>query len=231
MDTALLPLDPNNLARLYKRSADGERISDPALDALSAALGVAFQSGEKISALASALKDDLTIAPAARALKLRETALKLGASAAAKLDAAKERALREMEAVERQTGSPPPPANPLAMQLEAELRAHLASMKQSERDKYLGKPDDVIAAAVLRGHPALCSMTEAEQKIYRERWRQTRYAAEADRIARLTKAIEAVERAGAALVSYVGVHANTQHAKQVAAGTVRTQAALERVMT
>ena len=180
-----------------------------------------------LAALDDALKADGTLTPAARALHRRQHALKLGEDAAKKLDDAKAKVAREIETLQRATAAPPPPKSPLDLQLEGELRARLASMQQGERDKILDIVDDTVAAAILRGHPALAGITATQQTMYREKWRKTRFPAEADRMARLVKGVEAVERAGQALVGYVREIADTVEAKRAEARANRTTKALE----
>ena len=162
---------------------------------------------EKIAALAEAIGNDKTITPEAGALKLRQAALKLSEKSAAKLDEARARAARDVETLTRSTAAPPPPADALAMQLEAELRQRICGMRDEERSKLIGAAlksgDQTVLAAVLRGHHALVGMSEAQHAVYREQWRQAQFPQETDRIARLKKAIDATDRAGQCLVGMV----------------------------
>lgn len=204
-----VPLDINEalIDKHRLRDASGEFVPDAALDALHGAIAEARTTAEKLAALADTIGNDKTITKEAGALKLRQAALKICEASAAKLDAAQARATREVEALLKSTAAPPPPQDALELQLEAELRQRLCAMRDDERSKLIGAAlksnDQRVLAAVLRGHPVLVGMGEAQHTAYREQWRQSQFPQETNRIARLKKALDATERAGRCLVGLV----------------------------
>lgn len=206
----IVPLDINEAVIDKQRMRDrgsGGYVPDAALDILHSAVAETRKTAEKLAALAEALGNDRTITPEAAALKLRRAALKLGETSATKLDAARARAAREVETLRKNTASPPPPKDALAMQLEAELRQRICAMRDDERSKLVGAAlksgDQAVLAAVLRGHHALVGMSETQHNVYREQWRHAAYPQETDRIQRLNKALAATDRAGQCLLGMV----------------------------
>ena len=82
-------------------------------------------------------------------------------------------------------------------------------------------------ASVLRGHPALCGMTESEFQVCRERYRRSQHPAEADRIIRLMKAYEASERAGDSFIGMIEAIVKNPAAEQAEQSASKVKAALE----
>jgi hypothetical protein len=203
------------------------------LEALRAAIAEARTTAEKIAALAEAVATDRTVTPEAGQVKLRQRTLALSEKIAAKLDEARARAAREVEAITKATATPPPPKDQLAAGLEAELRQRLYVMSDKQRSQLIGTAlkdgDQAVMGALLRGHHALVGMSQAEHDVRREQWRNRMFPVEADRIARLQKAIEATDRAGRSFVRMVESIVKNPVAEQAeaSAATVKAMEAAE----
>jgi len=180
--------------------ATGELTPDDAIDALHSALASARADAERIAALHEALINDPTITVGAAALKVRNEALKLGEKASAKLDKARARAQKAIDAIRASTHAPAVPKDALAMQLESEIRARMALMPDKDRSGLLANAiaadNELIVGACLRGPAMLCGLTEAELNVRRTMWRQKKFPSEFGREQHLQKAIEALDRGG-----------------------------------
>ena len=225
MKRAAMLLNEKFIERLFLTDIEtGKPKPDPALEALSLAMRAAREATERISALSDALDADSTLTASARALRVREQAIKIGETVAGRIDAAKAAAEKDAASVDLATSMPLPPKDAMGLQLESELRAVVRAMKESDRRKLLmGTISDELAGAILRGNPMLSSISATERGAFRERWRRHRHPAEFDRLARLAKAIDHCERATTEFVSYVKVVIEAPEAQRAAAGKARVK--------
>lgn len=216
--------------RLRIRAPDGKVIADPALDTLAGALRAAREHCERLASLADAVAGDVTMPPAARALKIRTEALRLGESAGGKLDAARQKLAQEINAILSVTSAPPPPKDVLAMQLESECRARLTAMPEKQRDAAIAdaikRNDPIICGALLRGPAMLSGLTEVTLDMRRDQWRRQQFPTEVGREERLRKGAETCERAGKALVAYIAELSTGDGAERVDAAARRATEAL-----
>jgi hypothetical protein len=97
--------------------------------------------------------------------------------------------------------------------MEAEIRTALRQMTDDEARgalvaKVITDKDMRVVSAVLRAPAMLSGFTETGAKMYLHQYRQKMHPDIVDREKRLKLAIEEVERAGSALVSYLKALAN-----------------------
>ena len=208
----------------------GKFIDDDALEGLSGAMAKARADAERLTALADAVLADKTQTPEANALRLRKEALKLGETAAKKLDAARQRAAKALELLRAATSTLPVPKDQLALQIEGEVRVRLAAMKPNERGELIAaaiKHDDAeTLGAYFRGPSYLSGASDSERGLYKGMWRQKQFPKECDREQRLVKALEALDRGGQALLGVVEVCTNSPAAKAAEQGTARAAEAV-----
>ncbi|TRC76891.1 hypothetical protein FJV83_24175 [Mesorhizobium sp. WSM4307] len=185
----------------------GKPVADPVVSGLSDAVRLAREQAKSLAALEAAALADKTTAFEASILRVASAAEKSGGRVATQLDAARTKAMTEIANIERRTGSPPPPKDSIALGIEAEIRARLASMTPKDRDAAISKAkaegNEVIIAAVLRGPAMLVGLSEAEQNLMRHAYRERFHKADYARLTRLNKALEATDRSGRLFVKIV----------------------------
>jgi hypothetical protein len=174
-----------------------------------------IETDADIAALASAVKaargEALAIvnleSAGSSVLAVADAAAKSATRVAPRLDAARSRVLASIASVKKAISAPPPPTTQAAGALEQEIRMRLSNMADKERSAVLEsafKSGDVsVLGAVLRGPSFLAGMGEAAQGMLRHRYSRQFHPAESVRIERLTKALEAAERAGNSFVNFV----------------------------
>lgn len=225
-----LSLHEDLIERQYARDPETKAVvEDPALRALAGAVKTARLAVEQVAELHRAVGADKTITPEAAALTVRSAAVKLGEKAAKVLDDARAAALAEMQRVEAETAAPPP-GDPA---IESEVRSMLARATHEQRSKIVADAikagDDTTCGAVLRaGVPAwLSGLGQAELDMRREQWRRARHPGVSDRLDRMRKAIEATDRGGRLLVTFVQDAANSPAAQLAEAAAARAAHAIE----
>lgn len=226
-----LALSDDLVAPLYARDPEtGTRVPDDDLDALGDALRHAHGQAEQVLALSNALRADPTKSPAAVALTLREKGLKAGEQAAQSLDRARNRLAATVARLSEQTAAPLLARDAGSMMLEGEIRSALARMSPKDRTAAIGQAfedaEDSVIGAVLRG-PALLSGLGADQRqMLQDRYRRERHPREADRIIRLTKALDGLERCAVALLGFTEAIVTTPRALEAEQAAERTERAL-----
>lgn len=213
--------------------ASGALVADDEMAGLATAMGAARQQAEQVAALAAALAGDRTRTPEAAALEVRRAALLAGQRGAAALDRARQRAADALGRLDLETAAPPPPRDPIALQLEGEVRAKLDRLPEAQRraaiEAGLASGDDVIVGAVLRGPALLSGLGALEHDHVRQRFRHARHPAKAARMERLAKAIEAADLGGRLLLSFVEAAASGPAARRAEAQAGAVDAALQRI--
>ncbi len=210
-----------------------EQIPDDELRALAGAMASARRNAEQLRDLATAIQADRTRTPEASALELRRSALSLGEKGARTLDAARQRASEVLKRIEAETTAPPPPRDAMALQIEAEVRTRLAGMQASERrvliEAAIQGGNDTIVGAALRGPAMLIGMDQTEHDLMRLRWREARHPEKAAKIERIVNALEAVDRGGNLLMSFVERVSNSSSAQRAQAQANATDTALQAI--
>lgn len=230
MTTLQLPLALHEgaIRKLKIRDADGKIVFDGELEAVEAAMASARADADRVAALHEAASLDRTMTPQAAALKVREVALRSGERASEKLDTARARVSREIEQLRRTTASPPAPKATAALQ--SEIRARLAQMPKPDRDKLLNEAlkaaDDTILSAVLAAPPMLSGMAVTEHNMRVEQFRRSRFPKEANRLDRLQRAVEAIDRGGTSLVAFIEAAASSPAAQAAEAATAKVREAV-----
>jgi hypothetical protein len=171
--TDALTFDPRNLSKLYRRTADGNKIADPILDGASTVLEAFYEERTLLHELESALKDDPSLSGPARATKLRSQAMKAREHLAKLVEEAMPKFIELRDKLDAKTAAPAAPTSPVDLALESDLRAAIRGMKSTEKLKLIDQLDDRIAGAALRGHPITAGLTASEQDMIRDRYRQS----------------------------------------------------------
>lgn len=194
-----LSLHPASVEKFYVRGPSGERVADPTLAGLTAAMKSARELAEATAAMAIAAMKDATQPEAARRIAIRNRSISVIDKAAAVLDKARDAALSEIARIERETATPG-----LRSELHAEIRASLAKMPKSDRGKTLSDADDTVLSAVLGDAPAFLSgMTSTEVEMVRATFRNRKFPKETERVDRLRRANAALTRGGEALMGFL----------------------------
>ncbi|GLS35368.1 hypothetical protein GCM10010869_09560 [Mesorhizobium tianshanense] len=195
-------------------------IADPVLSGLSSAVKLAREQATSLAAYEAAALADKTQTPEANVLRIAAAAGKTGERVAAQLDAARTRAKAEIANIEKRTGAPPPPKDAIALAMEAEIRTRLANMTPKQRGAAIAKAkaenNETIIAAVLRGPAILTGLGASQLEGVRHHYRQRFHAADYARLARLTKALDAMEKSGRLFVGLVRSAADSQAARLAA---------------
>jgi hypothetical protein len=224
--SAPLAVHEAGIERHYGRDPrTGAALPDPALDGLASAMRSARAAAEQLAGLKVALDADPTRTPAARALQVREAALRLGDQAAGALDAAAAKAADAVRRLEAET-KPVPPREALA----AEIRSRLASMQPADRaavlEAALISGDRDVVGSVLGAPSFLAGLDPAQSETLTLRWRQRHHQDAAGQIARIRSALEAGERGGRAMLGFVQQLAEAPAARQAEAAAQAAGAAL-----
>ena len=231
MNHVPLSLSDDVFEPLYARDPNtGARLHDDDLDALADALRQARGQAEQVLALSNALKADPTKSPGTVALTLREKGLKAGERAAHTLDQARNRLAATVARLSAETAAPLPARDAGAMMLEGEIRAALARMTARDRSAAISQAfedgEDAVIGAMLRGPALLSGLGTDQQRMLQDRYRNERHPREADRIARLTKALEGLERGAVSLVGFTDAITTTPQAIRAEEAAERTERAL-----
>jgi hypothetical protein len=202
-----IDLDERAVERHQPPPVAGKTETDADIAALAAAVASARSEALAIVNLETAAERDGSLTPEGRALSVADAAAKSAARVAPRLDAARSRVLASVAAIQKTISAPPAPRTQSASFLEAEIRTRLSNMADKQRSAVLEsalKSGDVsVLGAVLRGPAFLAGMGDAAQGLLRHRYQQTFHPTETARIERLTKALEATERAGNSFVALV----------------------------
>lgn len=228
---APLSLSDDLVAPLYARDPEtGARVADDDLDFLACALRHAHGQADQVLALSKALRADPTKSPSAVALTLREKGLKAGEQAAQSLDRARNRLAATVACLSEQTAAPLLARDAGAMMLEGEIRAALARLSPKDRTAAIGQAfedgEDSVIGAVLRGPALLSGLGPDQRQMFQDRYRRECHPQEADRIARLTKALDGLERGALALIDFTETITTTPRAMQAEQAAARTEQAL-----
>lgn len=229
-------LSEAEVERHYARDpTTGEIVGDDEIAMLAAAMASARAAAEQVAALADAAAVDRTRPPEAHTLAIRRAALAAGERGAAALDRARQRAAGVLARLDAETAAPAPPRDQGALQLEGEIRAKMDRLAQSARraelDRALSTGDDLTMGAILRGPAFLSGLDRLEHDHLRLRFRHARHAEKAQRMDRLTAALEAADTGGRLLLGFVETAASGHAARQAEAQAGAVDAALARIHT
>jgi hypothetical protein len=180
---------------------------DPVLQSLFDAVKTARELATKAQSTTDAvLKNEMrTIASRHRDARaagfgLLETATKL-------LDQALQGAKHEIAGIDAKTKGPAPAKDIITVTQQRELRERLASLPEERRKgivaSAIANDDQLLIGAVFNSDAWLSGLTDNEMSVHRHNWRQKHFSGDIDRRERLSKALDAAEKAGALAVAYV----------------------------
>lgn len=211
----------------------GEVLADPDLDAVAVAMRATHEHAEQLAALADALGGDRTQTAESAALHLRTTALKTAERAAGSLDAARQRLTGVIAKIESETAAPPALTDARSLMMQGEVRAALARMSDKERAKAIDDAfkggNDLVIGAVLGAPAMLTGMGPQLHEGVRHRFRRERHGPATERVERLKKALDALDRGGSAFMAFTTEISSTptqRMAAQQADATKKATAAL-----
>lgn len=204
---------------------------DPITTALASAVHDARANANALVELAEATYADRSRPRAAAALDVAKSARDRGANVARKIDAALAKAKTTIEDINKATAAPPAPRDQVSLQLESEIRARLAAMTRKERADTLSaavaEGNMTVVGAALRGPALLLGMTDAEFEVVRSNYRKRYHAKEMERAERLSKAVEATERAGTSFVKLIEKASDSEFVRTVDAAYQKRRKLIE----
>lgn len=199
-----VPIDITELAvaeHLARDPRTGQPIPDSAIDGLAVSAKHVREAAEALKALHDAPGPGKSAD--ARFLDLRRQAVKVAEAQAYRLDAAREKAQAEADAV-RKAIHGPAPIDPV---LAGEVRNALKTMKPEDARALIQEAikdgDDLTVSAVLSVPGYLAGQSPDMQQGLRDAWQRQRFPVERDRLQRLTKALEAQERVARSFMGMV----------------------------
>lgn len=209
--TMKIPLDINEatIAKHYARAPrTGDPIPDGTIDTLAGSARHAREAAESLKAFYDATLADTSRTGDARLLELRKQALKVAEIQAHRLDAAREQAQADVNALAGSIHEPPA----IDATLAAEIRAAGKAMTLEQRREWITNAikdgDDVTIAALLRAPGYLSGLSAEAQAGFRAVWQQRRYPGEYERLQRLKAASAAQERVARSFLGMVKGMAN-----------------------
>jgi hypothetical protein len=194
-----LTLAEGIVERHFARRRDGTRVTDATISGLADAVRQSREQAETLAAFVDATKKDETTPLAARRLTIRTRAEHAKDRLASVIDAARDKALAEVQRLERDTASPA-----ITSPLAGEIRGRLAAMSPDARNAALDAAlkdgaDAVLAAVLAPDVPTmLTGLSASELAMKRAAYRRAHHPMETDRIERLRRAVRATEIAGEA---------------------------------
>lgn len=180
---------------------------DPILREMVAAAKLARENADKAKALTAAVMKNTLKTEAARHKEARTAGWKLTEKATLALDAARKAAVDKIEVIKNRTKGPTVTRDLVTETRMRELRERLSLLPKERRDAILheavANDDELLVAAVLSVQSWLSGMSDAEVGMVRHAWVQKHFAADVDRMQRLGRAIEDVDRIGTIVNGYV----------------------------
>ncbi|WP_224545593.1 hypothetical protein [Mesorhizobium sp. CA16] len=199
----------------------GSPVADPVMSSLSNAVKLAREGAVSLRDYETAATADRSVTPEWNILRIAEAARKTGQRVAGQMDAARSKAIAEIEAIEKRISAPPAPKDNVALSIESDITRTLASMGDKERTDAVAKAkadnNETILAAILRRPAMVSGLGEAQLESIRHHYRAHLHPADYARLQRLRKAVEATERSGHLFVSIVNSAADTPAARLAAA--------------
>jgi hypothetical protein len=167
--------------------------SDAALDAMAMAAKAARENLERIVEVARKLRTSDFHSPIAAERALRDEARKVQDFVCKRTSAAREQAVATIEGIERKM-EPPAVTDGLANEVRGALRA----MSAEKRNELLRTADETTVASITCAPPWLSGCTPEEVAIVKANYRRGSFLNETDRVTRLGKALQAMDRCDAA---------------------------------
>lgn len=198
-DNVPVSIHEEMIARHYARDPQtNEIVGDQTIDIMHDAMQAARLSTERAKRIAVAVMANEMATLPARRREVKDKGWRAVEPGPRQLDAARAAAVKEIGRVTALTSAPPRPASPADVMLASEVRARFASMPAKQRAAALAGAvaDDTVVAAVLNGPAMLSGISAEEMEMLRHRWRAARHGPDVDRMQRLGRAVEDIDRAG-----------------------------------
>lgn len=206
-----------------------ETIQDPVLGSLHDAMRASRLAAEKAKRIAAAVMVNEMATIPARHREVKDKSWRAVEPGLRQLDAARAAAVKEIERLEALTSAPPRPTNAVDVMLASEVRTRFASMTDKQRAAALAAApaDDAVVAAVLNGPAMLSGISAQEMEMLRHRWREQRHGPDVDRMQRLGRAVEDIDRAGQLVIRFYSGLSSSEIVEKAEATERAVQEALQ----
>lgn len=225
-DAVPLALHPATLERHH--GADPitrAQVRDDVVAALANAVGSAQAASQKLLDAKKTLAVDPTLTPAARALRVRELALAVGDRHAPALDRARAQTVATISKLETES-LPAAPRDAIAAEIRNAIRAMPPKARGRAIEAALASQDAATIGAILAApSPLLTGVDPAVIETLKPRWRKAAHPEAAERLERLGKALEDLDRAGMALLTFTTRLSQNSEATAAEAAREATQLA------
>jgi hypothetical protein len=204
-DNVPISIHEEMIARHYARDPlTKDIVGDPTISLMYDAMQANRLAAEKAKRIAAAVMANEMATIPARHREVKEKGWRAVEPGLRQLDAARAAAVREIDRLSALTAAPPRPTSPADAMLASEVRGRFASMTDKQRAAALAAAaaDDTVVAAVLNGPAMLSGLSAEEMEMLRHRWRERRHGPDVDRLQRLGRAVEDIDRAGQLVVRF-----------------------------
>ena len=130
---APLDLHEGSIAKFFVRDRAGAVEKDDALQLVHDSVAGVRGSAEQIAAMFDATMADTSRTESARLIAVKQGVEKIAKAAGERLDRAADKIKAELAAIDRATGAPPPPMDAQSIQIDSDIRRHLASLNETDR--------------------------------------------------------------------------------------------------
>lgn len=192
----------------------GEQVPDDLLQAIVDAAAFGHETGKRMVAAHDAIMANEMATPIANEKRAREASWKLCESVLKRIDATTTRANAERNAILERIVAPPKPNDLASTMIASEIRSALAAMSATNRrkaiDEAIATDEDEVVSAILHAPPLSTGLSKAHKDALRATWQRMRFPAEIDRARRLKAAMDDIERAGSALITFTNSLTNVK---------------------
>jgi hypothetical protein len=123
------------------------------------------------------------------------------------IDDAVQVAQAEIAAIRLRVKAPPPAKDIVSETKQRELRERLSALPEDRRKAIITdaikNDDQMLVSAILSAPAWLCGLSDAELALHRNAWASKHFAADLDRVERLSKAVNDANRAGSVAISFI----------------------------
>ena len=200
-----MPLSPTaHEAAIKRHMTDGD---DPALQSLHDAVKTTRELATKAAATTDIVLKNAMKTEASRHKDARAAGFSLIERATRSVDEAVRAAQHEIITIQAKVKAPLAAKDIVSETRQRELRERLSMLPEDRRKAIIAEAiksdDEVLISAILSAPAWLSGITDAELALHRNNWASKHFAADLDRMSRLSKAVEDANRAGSVAVSFV----------------------------
>ncbi|MES0194303.1 hypothetical protein [Mesorhizobium sp. C264A] len=228
-DNVPVSIHEEMITRHYARDPETrEVVGDPTIGIMQDAMQAARIATEKAKRIATAVMANEMVTVPARHREVKDKGWRAVEPGLRQLDAARAAAVKEIDRLAALTSAPPRPTSAVDVMLASEVRARFASMGDKQRAAALAAAvaDDTVVAAVLNGPAMLSGITAEAMEMLRHRWRSERHGPDVDRMQRLGRAVEDIDRAGQLVVRFYSGLSSSEVVERAEASERAVQEAL-----